>query len=112
MELDLDDDRLLLVGPPHPPVEPTLIAYVVCTHEDKEVVGRLPIYHRPGEPESWSVEWPVITRPCNIDNIRVLVHGQAVFNNAQPLRRLLEGDSFKLNLNIGGLRDLFDRGKL
>ena len=110
MEFDLDDDRLLLVGPPHkrPSNEPTLIAYVACTYADMEVTERLPLLHHPGEPESWVIEWTVATGSCSIDNIRVFVHGRAVFNHPQMYIYLHAGDSFKLSLNINGLRGLFD----
>jgi len=111
MDLDLDDDRLTLLGPPRPPPPPTEIGYVVYLHRGARVSPPLPVFHREGEPEKFDVTWHP-KEAVTIDEVECFVLGREEMGptwSAEMPKVLLAGDSLQLSLVLHGLRNLFDQ---
>lgn len=110
MDVDLEDDWLVLRGPPRPPPPKDVIGHLVYLSGDQEVSPRIPIYHQEGEPEAWMIPWTA-TKPALIDRIRVLVGEEVVWE--QDIRErpfnAMGCDTINLDLRLGGLRTFFDR---
>jgi len=105
---DFDDDWETLRGPPRPPEPEDLIGHIVYLFGGQEVSPRFPILHRKGDPDLFPHTWMITGGQVNIDRVQVLIGDEVVWE--KDARYCLQtNDTMKMNLELRGLRELFDQ---